>query len=270
MTMVIEHITIRNLGTLQYYDRSFAPELNWVQSCYTSEIAMAVGYILCSAAIPEHWVGEETGISARVRLEGIVYSVFASPCSGRLHLSAVDPMGADATAQYRYVLTRCREQDVIESFDGQDETLPLRLRDYYYRDEEDDLSAKTQRITDTETFGRYLCHYIRTFQPEPINSKKPYQITLSSQGAFLPWHPRSSGKVHLSETEEKLFRYNCFLHIAEFWEGFEKIRDLHYEKKPLLVRNFAEFLDESVNLDDLMARTRKLQRQVLILTTATK
>jgi hypothetical protein len=70
----------------------------------------------------------------------------------------------------------------------------------------------------------------------------------------------------LSETEEKLFLYICFLNIAEFWEGFEKIRDLHHKKKPLLIQNFLEFLDESTDISSLITRTLRIKRQVILLT----
>ena len=44
------------------------------------------------------------------------------------------------------------------------------------------------------------------------------------------------------------------------------LRDLHHEKKPLLVCNFLEYLDESTNLQPVLSRTQSLSRQVLLLT----
>ena len=74
------------------------------------------------------------------------------------------------------------------------------------------------------------------------------------------------GEINLSQTEEKLFRYICFLNIAEFWEDIENVRNIHHEKKPLLVKNFIDFLDESTDINSLIARTVQLGRQVIILT----
>ena len=71
--------------------------------------------------------------------------------------------------------------------------------------------------------------------------------------------------VVLSETERTLFRYLCFLRTAEFWRGFEELRNLHGIKKPLIIKDFLNRLDESVDSEDLLRRTQKLGRQVIIL-----
>lgn len=198
-----------------------------------------------------------------------MYTANVTPDKDRLQLAVTDPSGLDVTDDYRQTLSHCPEQDATESFDGQDKTLPLRL--CWYRNREDDeipgdLSDRTERLADTKTFRSHLIRYVKAFQPEPINCKKNYQTTINEQGKFEVIYPGVSGKVFLSETEEKLFLYICFLNIAEFWEGFEKTRDLHHEKKPLLIRDFIEFLDEAANINALIARTQNLQRQIIILT----
>jgi hypothetical protein len=90
-------------------------------------------------------------------------------------------------------------------------------------------------------------------------------VTINTRGVFEVQRPGVLDRINLSETEEKLFRYTCFLNVAEFWADIEKIRDLHHEKKPLLIRNFLEFLDESTDIGNLIDRTVRLQRQVIIL-----
>ena len=72
--------------------------------------------------------------------------------------------------------------------------------------------------------------------------------------------------VFLSESEQTLFRYLCFLRTAEFWQGFEELRNLHSVKKPILTQDFLERLDESIDLQDILERTRRLNRQIIILT----
>lgn len=267
--MFIQHITIHNFGVIRYYDADLTQELNLIESRHTDEIAAVVGFLLCNTpppTIPQQWLQADTQISAVINLEDTAYSICAKPQLGQLQLIATDATGGDATAQYQYALSHCKEQDEIESFDGQDKEVPLRLCRYRYREDDDDLSGRTERLADTNTFRRYLCQYTQDFRPEPINSKKKYQTAVSEQGIFEARYPGFSGEVFLSETEEKLFLYICFLNIAEFWAGFEKIRDLHHEKKPLLIRDFIEFLDESANINALIARTQKLQRQIIILT----
>jgi hypothetical protein len=73
--------------------------------------------------------------------------------------------------------------------------------------------------------------------------------------------------VFLSASDRTLFRYLCFLRTAEFWHGFESLRNLHEAGKPLVIRDFLERLDESINVGTLLERTAKLNRQIIILTT---
>ncbi len=266
--MFIQHIKIRNFGSIVSYDVVLTQELNLIDSRYIDEIAAAIRVLLCNKTIPaiSQWLQEDTRISAIISLANATYTVCAKPQSGRLQLLVTDPTGADATARYQQTLSHCTEQDAIEAFDGQDKTIPLCLYQYRFREDCDDLSGRTQRLADTETFRRYLYRYIQAFRPEPINSKKNYQTAISPQGKFEVCYPGLSCEIHLSETEQRLFWYICFLNIAAFWANLEKIRDLHHEKKPLVIRNFLEFLDESTDFSGLIARTLKLYRQVIILT----
>ena len=267
--MYIQHVTIENFGAIRFYNVDFTSELNLIESRHTAEIAAAIAFLLCNklpSAIPEQWLQEDTRISATVSLEDATYVVCAKSHLGQLQISAVDPTGADTKVQYQYELSHCPEQDDIEAFDGQDKTTPLRLYRYYCREDPNDLSGRTGCLVDTKTFRRHLYQYIQNFRPEPINSKKNYQAAMDSQGKFQVFYPGFSGDVYLSETEQKLFHYICFLNVAEFWADIEKIRDMHHEKKPLVIENFLEFLDDSTDIQGLIARTVKLQRQVLILT----
>ena len=53
--------------------------------------------------------------------------------------------------------------------------------------------------------------------------------------------------------------------IVELEAEAERIRDMHHEKKPLVIRNFLEFLDEATDVSALAARTARQQRQVILL-----
>ena len=266
--MYIQYITIRNFGAVRSYHTQLSRKVNLLDSRHADEIATAVSLLLCNKsarAMPPVWLREDSLISAAVYLENIRYCVSLKPVTGRLQLFVTDPTGIDATAQYQYILSRCLEQDTVESFDGRDSTTPLCLHQYWCREAEG-LPNRTEGVTNFETFRSYLHSYIHEFCPEPINHPKRYRIAIDSQGKFTVNALDHSGKIYLSETEEKLFHYSCFLHIVEFWAGFEKLRNLHYEKKPLLIRNFLELLDDSINVQDLIKRTKKLQRQILIFT----
>ena len=267
--MFIQHITIENLGVIHHYDTDLRQGLNIVESRYATELHEAIAFLVCNdqvPGIPEQWLQDSLRISATICLEDTIYTVCIRSVLGRPQMFATDPSGADATAQYQYALSHCEEQNGTELFSGWEPYIHLRLCDYCDQDFWDVLSDRTDRLIDTKTFHRYLYNYIRSFVPEPINSKKNYLASINQQGKFEVILPGFDGEIHLSETEKRLFSYICFLNVAEFWAGFEKMRDLHHEKKPLLIQNFLEFLDESADISSFIVRTQKLHRQIIILT----
>lgn len=272
--MMIKRITVRNFGSVDYYDAQLDPKLTILDTHFTSEISTAVELLLCSkvfSAFDIAGVQENTQITAEVLLDGSAYFVELEPKDGgSLKLTATDVNGNDATFFYRHALSHCQEQDAIESFDGHDKSFPFRLCWYRGCDKShppSDLASRTNCMTKTNTFRSHLIRYIKAFEPQPINNQKNYQTAISKDGKFEVVYPGVSGEIPLSETEEKLFLYICFLNIAEFWEDVEKIRDMHHEKKPLLIKNFLEFLDQTTDVHALVSRTVKLGRQVILLTT---
>lgn len=264
--MFIRYITIQHWGAISFFEATFSRQITILHHRHTAELSAALAYLMCREAIPAHWLQENTRLNAQICLAGVEYNLSAISREGRLQLSVTDPEGMDATALYLYTLRHCQEQDTTEVFDGKDRTLSLRLCRYRHRVKGDTLSLKTRQFADTNTFRQYLRHYIKAFRPEPIHCQKKYQIAMAPCGKFTTMLPGFSGSINLSETEQTLFHYLCFLHMTEFWAGFEKLRDLHHEKKPLVIQNFLELLDKSANLRTLLARTCKLQRQIIILT----
>lgn len=271
--MTFDRITVNNFGSVLSYHAELTQRINILDTHYVAEISAAIEFLLGNQStqfVPTQWLQNDTMICADISMNGEKYTVHASPCGEQLLLTATDAKGNDVTGFYRNALSHTLEQDATGSFDGKDKSLPLRL--CWYRNPKDqdfldDISGRTARIATTQTFRMHLIQYIRTFQPEPVNCKKPYQATINRQGRFEVFYPGVSDDILLSETEEKLFLYLCFLNIAEFWTDIEKIRDLHHEKKPLLIQNFLEYLDESTDISGLISRTNKLKRQVIILST---
>ena len=270
--MMIKRITIHHFGSVDFFETTFAPEVNILSTRDAPEISAAIGILLCdrSGRFSQRWIHSKTRIMAQILLKDRLYTVGAAPSKkmpGTFSLKAIDISGNDVTREYRHSLLHCPEQDATEHFDGADRTLPLRLC-RYYDDEPGELSARTEYLSCTATFRRHLKQYIQSFTPEPINNKHQYMASVNEKGAFQVADPTSTGRITLSETERRLFRYICFLNIAEFWESIQEIRDLHHEKKPLMIQNFLEFLDESADISALITRTKQLHRQILILTTS--
>jgi hypothetical protein len=61
-----------------------------------------------------------------------------------------------------------------------------------------------------------------------------------------------------------LYHYLSFISIADFWSRAEKIRNLNRVNKPLIVSNFLERLDNSIDLSEIVRRTNKIDRQVIM------
>ena len=266
--ITIEHIALCNLGGVDVFSATLCPGLNLLETHFVPEISAAISFLLCNRsapAIPKAWLRKNTRVTARVLFNDTCYFVRAKPCDGHLRLTATDPFGIDATGFFQYTLSHCPEQDALERFDGRDRSLPFQLHHYLDHPTEN-LPLRTDHIAETKTFRAYLLQYVQTFRPEPVNCRKPYFLTISRRGAFEVRHPHMPGPLFLSETEEKLFLYTCFLNLAEFWSGVETLRDLHHVKKPLLIHDFLERLDEAVDIRGLIGRTLRLERQIILLT----
>ena len=211
-------------------------------------------------------------IEGEVCVLGKVYRVEVkqNSANSRLFLAAYDEVGEDVTAEYVYLTSHCCEQDVSDTFFGDEDQAHLQLLAYLAEDEDGGArrsSGRTDRMSRTKAFRAYLKAFIRDFRPEPLRKGKRYELFLLPDGRYdVRHHDDGRMPVFLSESEQILFRYLCFLRTAEFWHGFEQLRNLHGVYKPLVVGRFLERLDESIDTHDLLNRTLQLERQLILLT----
>ena len=273
--ITIRKLTVVNFGSIRFFQTSFNAQIAVVETKYISEISAAIECVLCNKTVfslPSEWVRSDTEISAVIQVGEDKYSVRSKVnISGlpSLNIQASDANGLHVTDRYTALLSHSLEQDAVESFDGADKTTPLRL--CWYRNDEDyvptgALKFNSDYIATTKTFRSCLVKYIKAFEPELINTRKKYSVAVERDGKFQVLYPGVNDGVCLSQTEERLFLYICFLNIAEFWADIEELRNLHHVKKPLVIKNFLEFLDETVEIEHLIQRTLKLNRQIIIVT----
>lgn len=272
--MILENITIINLGALENFSCDFEDGLNLLRTRHADKIAQAIRILLNHKDItpfPQDAVRADTRIEASVSIEKRKYKIIAMPhtVEGRMILQAYDARGNNVTNEYLYVTNHCAEQDLSDIFEGTDRDMPLRFLQYANEDiffARNELSRLTGDLSNLKAFRAYLRHFITHFQPELIRDGKQYEIILRSDGRYGVRHKNDRGMpVYLSESEQILFRYLCFLRTAEFWRGFEEIRNMHGVKKPLIIKDFLERLDESIDTKDIIDRTVKLGRQVIVL-----
>ena len=127
-----------------------------------------------------------------------------------------------------------------------------------------DFSAITNGYGTTRSFRGFITDYIKHFKPIKLREDKDLYLKLSNEGEFNVGLINSNEKVFLSESESVLYHYLSFISIADFWSRAEKIRNLNRVNKPLIVSRFLELLDDSIDLSEVVTKTRKIDRQVII------
>lgn len=252
--MILKNILIQNLGSIAYFSKGLSHGLNIIDTTDREELLYAIRLIFNHKTTPppSFSVGVDTRIEAEVLLEEKEYRVIASlDHEERLKLSCLDASGTDVTSEYLYLTCHTTEHDISDIFYGEDRLFPRLIKD--------------KSLSNIKAFRRYLRDFLYNFEPELLRRGKDYEIFLKKNGRYAVRH-RSDGSVTnaLSESERVLFRYLCFLRTAEFWAGFEALRNMHGIKKPLLISGFLERLDESIDVSELLFRTEKLQRQTIV------
>ena len=274
---MIRSISIRNFGRIQNFTYRFTDLLNIVSDRATDELSCAIGLVLNSkstSSLPHFEASEETEISARVDLEGEQYLIRAFWLSNKrcFKTFAFNSRGQKVTEDYMHYLDHCEQQDHADRFDGDQKSHHLCLVRHLGQEDPNllhELHRTTDGYTRIRSFRAYLTNFIKNFQPENLCEGKQYEIAIDDNGIYTVRHPKHGTDVYLSESEQRLFRYLCFLRTAEFWRGFEELRNINNVKKPLVVENFIEKLDDSIDLSYIANRTVRLGRQVILLSSRT-
>ena len=272
--MILKNITIQNLGSIPYLSQGFKEGLNVLVDYRRDELSFAFRLISGHKIPPPPniSVGVDTRIEARALLCGKEYKVVASldKQEQNFKLSCFDSSGADVTSEYLYLTKHSYEQDFADVFTGDEDEASYRFLRYVNEDlyySKGELSKITGGLSDIKAFRRYLHDFLDNFEPELLRDGKGYEIFLSESGRYAVRY-KDSGSITnmLSASEKMLFKYLCFLRTAEFWHGFEEIRNLHCIVKPLIISGFLEKLDESIDVSELLHRTEKLKRQTILIT----
>jgi hypothetical protein len=274
--MIIKELRIQNLGRITHFSKKFDDGLNVLRDYRRDELSLAIRFIFNHKIPPPPNIsaGVDTRIEAVVLLAEKEYRVVATPNNkGKCKLFCQDESLKDVTSEYLYLTTHAYEQDLTDVFSGNEEEIFLRFlkyanEDLYYA--KDELSRDTGGLSNIKAFRRYLREFIESFEPELLRDGKGYEIVLRKNGRYdVKCRAHGFSSNMLSESERVMFKFLCFLRTAEFWHGFEEIRNLHSVKKPLLISGFLEKLDESIDVGELLLRTEKLKRQTILITNET-
>lgn len=121
-------------------------------------------------------------------------------------------------------------------------------------------------LSTTKTFRRYLRYLIRTFQPEKLLSSNDLWLHLEGNGRFSVRLGENGEEITaLSEADNYVFQYLCFLHIRRFWNGLRKHCRFPAVKLPVMVQDFSDRLEENMDYDALLQMFFDVSTQVVIL-----
>lgn len=134
--------------------------------------------------------------------------------------------------------------------------------DNYYSDEE--FKRLTEGYGTTRSFRGFVTQYIKHFKPIRLHENKELYLNLLPNGRFVVLDASNGEKVPLSAVENILYHFYSFLSLADFWARAEKIRNLNRVNKPLIVSNFLEHLDDSVDITQIKNRANRIGRQVVM------
>lgn len=107
--------------------------------------------------------------------------------------------------------------------------LLLKYRDYDKFYSSGEFAERTDGAGITRISRACLAQYIREYNTEHF-AAIGHKAELLPNGKFV-----ICGTENFKETDNRLFDYVCYLGVKGFWEQFENIRNMNYEKWPGVV-----------------------------------
>ncbi len=269
--MILKELRIENFGKIDCFESSFDPRLTVLSAKYADDVIKAIGVVTdnqtLSGSEAKQISSENTHISAVLEIHG---NIFRLDFTGRLQGGKREAFVSGNNhfvnpAELLKDIHLCQEEESLTyyRFDCKNEysDLLLKYREYdkYYSCGE--FAERTDGIGITKSFRAYLTRYIREKRTEQPTSFG-YKAELLPSGKFVRRRAENC-----EETDNRLFDYACYLGVKEFWEQFENIRNMNYEKWPSIVD--AAGCEGSSECKKLLFLLGGTERQLIILSTNT-
>ena len=281
--MFIKKLTIEQFGRIGYKSFSFEQPLTVFAGEQTEEIFAALCIVLDNRLLrlqtTRYCFTEKSKFYAEIEKDGKVYTAEAAydenapdHCAVRVYFGGRRLSDEDRTAvlqtsieeeECSYFLNRYDYSGHVP-FAELDHT--KKLADYRQGLQEENkqaFSARTDGVGRTHTFRKILKNFCSEFLPRQLRIEKRLWFTMGENGGFsakdaLPCND-------LSETEDTLLQYACFLEVNRFWGEVQNATGRTVQK-PLFVGALADSVDFCIDLAPLLKQALALGRQVFIFT----
>lgn len=255
------------MGGQPFYLRKFYEATEYLDEPFSEVTLQVIRLLLGDLQACDSYCQEDSRIEAKVQIGQEKYRVTVVFENGISMFCVTDSAGDDCTIWYLEALTHSPEEHDLSCFLSP-EVYPVRL--HQYKDPAPrypgNLWDATGSIGSTRSFRDYLHQFIQRFQPQQLVPDKNYWLQLEPDGRFVVRLGICGEELpNLSETERWIYHYLCFLQLLRFWDGMQQLRNYKDVKLPVLIRDFSEHLDGSVDIRALYARTNGLPRQRLII-----
>lgn len=262
----IRRLFYENVGPVPCYLRSFPEETQLLRDEHSRITVQVIRVILGDWGACKGLISENSYIEALVAVGQEVSRVYVRFLNRVAALTVTDLKGEDRTQSYLCGMCHAPEEFRMCCFHGLGD-YPVRLPQYRQPEDRDpgSFGEDTNPAGQTQLFAHHLRQFVMGYKPQKLLEEKNYWLSLEPDGRFIVrWGEGGEEILSLSETEQRIYHYLCFLQIVEFWSALQEQCCYADTKLPLLIRGFAERLDESVDLPKLLARAEALERQTLI------
>ena len=262
----LKQLFFENMGNEPFYLRNFWDSMEYLDEPFSDITLQVIRLLLGDMHACDTCCHEDSRIEARVQIGQAEYTVMVMFQDRIAMFHVTDEDGKDRTVWYLQTVAHSPEEQELSCFLAPG-VYPVRL--HQYKDPAQrypgNLGQATRSIGSTRSFRDYLRQFIRSFQPQRLLPGKDYWLHLEADGRFTVRLGIHGEEVpRLSEAENWVYHYLCFLHLLRFWDGMQDLRNYKDVKLPVLIHDFSKYLDESVNQVSLFAQARSLARQVLI------
>lgn len=247
---MIKNIVLENIGFIDFFSSSFKDGLNIIKIEDSDSFAYALGFITNNFPLCKSF-------PTLLKRNGNIRS------SLTLDKEYIFDMQGN-NEKISSLLHQSREEDALCFYkNGKFKNFSARLseyKDFEFFYTKNRFSRETNGACLSRTFRAKLAEYIRNFKPQKLNPSKGFYMRINENGEFYV-----EGNPDLSASEVNLFDFLCFLNIIEFWESFEEIKDLNHIKKPIVITELFEMIDESISRDFILKRLENLNRQIFLI-----